>query len=527
MVYDESRSPKNAAEWDEPRFIHKTHWGYYTWPEKMLVYAPQAEQPPLDRNVEDMNEVEQELVKFFLSSESVEKLLKYLSLEEQKGRDRFDSRRFTMFKGLFRNFGDVVLQQMKPILERLIDEGTESGHRCVAEIVAGLIRGSKHWPYDKTEALWAWLVPVLRNAMDKVSVETIGDWGTCFATASESRDPNRMHWMMEVLMEEPLQSRGAFMDSSRLYVLQGAIAQQEWRAGKMLHRLMDFLKPYCSHPYQAVRDRMGSVLTNVFLNDLHFADKAEAANKRSPRIADFIAEVVPLLEVLTEEPDPEVLKQNLVTPGSAQAGPPGVPPVIPPSQIRMPPPGGVMPLGAIPPGAVPPGIIMIPPGAIPPGAIPPGVIPPGVVPPGAIPPGAIPPGAIPPGAIPPGVIPPGAIPPGVIPPGLLSRLPGPPPPELLARLAAAPPAEALAGLAGALPPELLAQLSGGNAQEAISKLVGALPQGGGGMVVPGGIVPGGITLPGVPVPGMVENGQVGSPEYQKRQEAIRLGQTGS
>jgi proteasome activator subunit 4 len=58
-----------------------------------------------------------------------------------------------------------------------------------------------------------------------------GDWGTCFATASESRDPNRLHWLLEALMEEPLRSRGSFLDSSRLYVLQGAVAQQEWRVG--------------------------------------------------------------------------------------------------------------------------------------------------------------------------------------------------------------------------------------------------------------------------------------------------------
>ena len=62
-------------------------------------------------------------------------------------------------------------------------------------------------------------------------MSTSGDWGTCFATASESRDPNRLYWLLEALMEEPLRSRGSFLDSSRLYVLQGALAQQEWRVG--------------------------------------------------------------------------------------------------------------------------------------------------------------------------------------------------------------------------------------------------------------------------------------------------------
>ena len=101
-----------------------------------------------------------------------------------------------------------------------------------------------------SQRLWAWLVPVLRKLLGNVTVETIRDWGTCFATASESRDPNRIQPMLEVLMEEPLRSQGSFLDSSRLYVLQGAMAQQEWRIGTLLHQLDRFLSPYLTHPYQ-------------------------------------------------------------------------------------------------------------------------------------------------------------------------------------------------------------------------------------------------------------------------------------
>ena len=38
--------------------------------------------------------------------------------------------------------------------------------------------------------------------------------------ASESRDPQRIHWMLEALMDEPIQSKGSFHDCSRLYALQ-------------------------------------------------------------------------------------------------------------------------------------------------------------------------------------------------------------------------------------------------------------------------------------------------------------------
>ena len=80
----------------------------------------------------------------------------------------------------------------------------------VAEIISAMIRGSKHWPYDMSAAMWTWVVPLIRTALEKITVETIVDWGTCFATASESRDPSSIHWMMEVLMEEPIRLFLAF-----------------------------------------------------------------------------------------------------------------------------------------------------------------------------------------------------------------------------------------------------------------------------------------------------------------------------
>ena len=82
--------------------------------------------------------------------------------------------------------------------------------RCASEIIAGLIRGTKHWSWDMTVNLWSWMQPLLRKVVSKITVESFGNWGTCFATASESRDPQRIHWMLEALMEEPIQSKGKY-----------------------------------------------------------------------------------------------------------------------------------------------------------------------------------------------------------------------------------------------------------------------------------------------------------------------------
>ena len=44
---------------------------------------------------------------------------------------------------------------------------------------------------------------------------------------------------------------------SRLYILQGALAQQEWRIPALLHTLAKYLHSHLAHLYKNVRDRIG------------------------------------------------------------------------------------------------------------------------------------------------------------------------------------------------------------------------------------------------------------------------------
>ena len=74
----------------------------------LKVYSKDG-QPNLRREPADLNAVEKEIFDFFIREENIDKLIKFLALEEHKGRDKFDPGRFAMFKGLFRNYGDAFL----------------------------------------------------------------------------------------------------------------------------------------------------------------------------------------------------------------------------------------------------------------------------------------------------------------------------------------------------------------------------------------------------------------------------------
>ncbi|XP_065785365.1 proteasome activator complex subunit 4 isoform X1 [Muntiacus reevesi] len=311
LHYDSKSIPRTKKEWESSCFVEKTHWGYYTWPQNMVVYAGVEEQPKLGRSREDLTEAEQIIFDHFSDPKFVEQLITFLSLEDRKGKDKFNPRRFCLFKGIFRNFDDAFLPVLKPHLERLVADSHESTQRCVAEIIAGLIRGSKHWTFEKVEKLWELLCPLLRTALSNITVETYNDWGTCIATSCESRDPRKLHWLFELLLESPLSGEGgSFVDACRLYVLQGGLAQQEWRVPELLHRLLKYLEPKLTQVYKNVRERIGSVLTYIFMIDVSLPNTAPTA---SPRVPEFTARILeklkPLMDV-DEEIQNHVMEEN-------------------------------------------------------------------------------------------------------------------------------------------------------------------------------------------------------------------------
>ncbi|KAM6956793.1 proteasome activator complex subunit 4A [Aplochiton taeniatus] len=313
LQYHSSSLPRTQKDWEGCVFVEKTHWGYYSWPRKLMMYAPLEEQPKQSLTREEMTEREQIIYDHFTDPVFINQLIEFLSLEDRKGKDKFSPRRFCLFKGLFRNFNDAFLPVLRPHMERMVADTHESKQRCVAEIISGMIRGCKHWSYMQVESLWELLCPLLRTALSNITIETYADWGTCIATACESRDPRKLHWLFELLMESPVNGEGgSFVDACRLYVLQGGLAQQEWRVPELLHRLLQYLEPKLTQVYKNVRERIGSVLTYIFMIDVNLPYTQPTS---SPRIHEFTERIMARLKPLTEgdeEIQNHVLEENEV-----------------------------------------------------------------------------------------------------------------------------------------------------------------------------------------------------------------------
>lgn len=198
---------------------------------------------------------------------------------------------------MFKIFEDHFLHLFIPHLERLTKDTQEQGQRCAAEIIGGIMRGSKHWSFDKILNLWSILLPILHNTFSSMTNETIGDWCLCYTMALHGRDPNRYHWLYEFLMANPFNEATSFITTCRLQILQLSINQQCWRNVELANRLLTYLKDNLSHPFQNVRDKISSSLTVIYFEDIGLSSRNAV---KCPKVQAFFDLVMPQLNQLYE-----------------------------------------------------------------------------------------------------------------------------------------------------------------------------------------------------------------------------------
>lgn len=93
LQYETENLPKSQEDWDKPNYIYKCN-GYFGWTKDFSVYAPSALQPDLDQSIEQMTEIEKVFFNFFSDKANIDKLIEFWSLEEKKGKDKFNRTKF-------------------------------------------------------------------------------------------------------------------------------------------------------------------------------------------------------------------------------------------------------------------------------------------------------------------------------------------------------------------------------------------------------------------------------------------------
>ncbi|RWS28736.1 proteasome activator complex subunit-like protein [Leptotrombidium deliense] len=309
LQFDCDKDYLRESVWKSTVFVEKNYYGFYEWPQSGInIYDTHLTKDFSQRTRSDLREEETPIYDFFMRNENIEKLMSFLSLEERKGQDKFSSKKFQMFKGLFRNFGIGLLSKFKDKVTEFTSDSHESCQRCAAEVIAGLVRGSKHLCLSDTIEMKNFLEPLILKMLDNMTTETYRDWGTCIATSFSNRDGRKLCWFVKLLVTDPLNSNNSnvstevttsFLQSSRIYCLLGIIQQQSWRGLNILHNLLEYLveKDHLTHSYENVRERIGFLLSTIFLYDTNVPCMPNTIDS-APKRKQLIEKILPKFDVL-------------------------------------------------------------------------------------------------------------------------------------------------------------------------------------------------------------------------------------
>ncbi|TRM60121.1 hypothetical protein BD626DRAFT_571905 [Schizophyllum amplum] len=98
---------------------------------------------------------------------------------------------------------DEPFKFMKPVLVDLLAKKDKNKQRAAAELLAGLIGGSKNWPGQKQKMLWDWLAPQVPAILgSNVQTDTIMVWTTFLEYIFYKKDPRRLQPFVDFLLKE-------------------------------------------------------------------------------------------------------------------------------------------------------------------------------------------------------------------------------------------------------------------------------------------------------------------------------------
>jgi proteasome activator subunit 4 len=259
LLFKQEDKITTAEQWNNTLFHTKPYIGFYIWPKEYRIYATPNQQVHLNRDQSAFSDTEKELITLLTEPTHLARILELMAVEEKKGSEEFNSSSYSLFYGLTRSFGTVIVEAFRPFVEELLANKKESSQRLAAELVAGIIKGSKLWTYDKVKPLQDWLGPLLMTNFETINVEIEQIWAQALSNIFFDSEPRQTAWLFDILMElwaKPTEN--TYHTAARLYYIHCAANQWQWRNLEIWNKLFEICKSMLGNSLQNLRTRVAS-----------------------------------------------------------------------------------------------------------------------------------------------------------------------------------------------------------------------------------------------------------------------------
>ncbi|KAF7723510.1 hypothetical protein EC973_001885 [Apophysomyces ossiformis] len=241
--------------------------GWYVWPDKYTSYVPCTDDAQLPTLDEASKSAYEEFRKTFTSEEYWRELCAYMSQETSRPHeDSFSQANARLYSSIFQTFQDEAVPAVKGQIETFCESSDQKNRqRAAAELLGGLIRGTKHWNISKTDHLWNWLGPLLKKTFASITPDSLTYWKSFVRFCAARRDPRRLRPLIQIILEDKFdpKSDAAFAESKKLSLVRTLFVALKWRAVPLSDQCLSVYLANIQHPYKQVRETLGESLNEI------------------------------------------------------------------------------------------------------------------------------------------------------------------------------------------------------------------------------------------------------------------------
>ncbi|TFY56124.1 hypothetical protein EVJ58_g7830 [Rhodofomes roseus] len=191
-------------------YVDKISTGFIAWQSTLKAYrvVPEGD-PPFLWDTSSIPAL-QSMKAALSESEFVPSLISRWSQESSKNIASPDLRmdNVTYMKSLAKIFQHELLELILPAIEPLLKDSDRFKQRAGAEMVIGLLRGSKHWPKQWRDQLWGWFMAQIQAIHNSIRPDTLSFWDAAFNELLIERDPWRSEPFIKWILSLPLDFHG-------------------------------------------------------------------------------------------------------------------------------------------------------------------------------------------------------------------------------------------------------------------------------------------------------------------------------
>ncbi|KAH7915111.1 armadillo-type protein [Hygrophoropsis aurantiaca] len=247
-------------------YVDKLTTGFLTWTPSIKCYSPVTqESPPIVWEQDSQPSLK--AISDMMTGEYYSQLALLWSQESNKSSTTANIRgeNASYIKSLAKTFDGDRLQGLIDTIEPLLFDSDKFKQAAAAEMVAGLLRGSKHWDKSSRNTLWSWLTPHLDRIFAQAKPDTILYWCSVVKVVVADHDHRRHQPLVDWILGLQLDFQGdsAFAMTKTLNVVVELIDAMGMRFYPMSEKYLSILFNNANTSYAEIRTGIATALCMI------------------------------------------------------------------------------------------------------------------------------------------------------------------------------------------------------------------------------------------------------------------------